>query len=353
MAEVQTKNWHFYTGRKANAAALKACSIITGRANPGLMTSIFKFLDVTPSNHKIKSFHDGEVSIEIMDEVQDKDVFVIQSVCRSDQRSVNDALVELLLMISACRRASCRTVTAVLPYYAYARQDRKIGGRVPISAADVAHLITSMGVTRVICVDLHCGQIQGFFPPTVPVDNIGAGPVGAAYFSEQNLHRPVVVSPDAGGLKRAKDFRNMLEKKGYGGKTGLAVFVKQRAAASTIESMDLVGTVEGSDCILVDDMVDTAGTLCKAAELLKKNGARRILAFCTHGLFSGPAYERIAKSSISQLVVCNSVPIVHGATPLPPNVKVLDLGPMLAETIRRAIEKEPITGLYATKAAKL
>lgn len=359
MHYVKTKNWHFYTGKSIGSSGTKDSLVFAGRANPLLTDSVFKYLGINPSGMNLGNFADGEVCIELLDDVSNKDVYVIQSVCKSTEhieggqkRSVNDALMELLLLVSACRRASCRTITAVLPYYAYARQDRKMGGSVPISAADVAHLLTGMGATRVVCVDLHCGQIQGFFPPTVPVDNVGAGPVGAAYFSEKDLTKPVVVSPDAGGLKRAKDFRGTLERKGYAGKTGLAVFVKQRAAASQIESMDLVGSVQGCDCILVDDMIDTGGTLCKAAELLKQHGARRVFAFCTHGLFNDPAYKRVSASCIEELVVTNSVTL--NKQPVPPNVSVLDLAPIVAEIIRRLIVREPISEVYKnTKKSKL
>lgn len=310
-----------------------------------------RFLGISPASVKLGSFADGEVSIRELESVRGKDVYVVQSVCRSGSRSVNDALVELLLMISAIRRAAAGRITAILPYYAYARQDRKMEPRVPISAADVAVMLTSMGVDRVVGLDLHCGQIEGFFPPTVPVTHVSAVPVGAAYFSEKDLVKPVVVSPDAGGVNRAKQFRHILEQKGYAGKTGLAMIVKQRSGASQIASMDLVGNVKGCDAIICDDMVDTAGTLCKAAAMLKEAGARRVMAFCTHGLFSGPAPLRVAKSVLDEIVVSNSVfmnPDMHAEKRL----KVLSLAPLLAETIHRLHLNLTVSTIFEPREAK-
>jgi len=229
----------------------------------------------------------------------------VQSTCTP----VNDNLMELMLMVSTMRRASARRITAVIPYYGYARQDRKMTARVPISAADVARLLEAMGVDRVIAVDLHCGQIQGFFGPRVPVDNMDGGMVGVKYFGEKmELHNPTIVSPDAGGVYRAKKFRETLDRN-YGIKAGLAMIIKQRHKPGEIERMDLVGSVEDSDVIIVDDMIDTAGTLCKAANELRKYGARRVFAFASHGIFSEPASQRIAESVLEQVVVTNTIPL--------------------------------------------
>jgi len=226
--------------------------------------------------------------------------------------------------------------------------------RVPISASDVARLITSMGVDRVVAVDLHCGQIQGFFPPTIPVDNLDAGPVGAAYFSEKDLVRPIIVSPDAGGVYRAKEFGNTMTKllhlkdpkRKPATTVGLAIIVKQRSGASQIESMDLVGDVKGRDCIICDDMIDTAGTLCKAAKAIKDAGARSVYAFATHGLFSGPASTRIQSSVLSEVVVCDTVPLPKSCEGVD-RIKVLSLAPLLAETVKNIEHKKSVSNLFA------
>eukprot|EP00494_Astrolonche_serrata_P034269 UN34538 len=216
--------------------------------------------------------------------------------------------MELILIISTMRRASAQTITAVLPYYGYARQDRKMASRVPISAADVARLLEAMGVDRVIAVDLHCGQIQGFFSPRTPCDNLDGALVALPYFEELQLRNPVIVSPDAGGVYRAKKFRDSFNQL-TGNQAGLAMIAKQRLAAGKVGQMDLVGSVDDCDCVIVDDMIDTAGTLCKAGKELKKWGANRIYAFATHGLFSGPAISRINDSNFEKVVVTNSVPL--------------------------------------------
>ena len=253
--------------------------------------------------------------------------------------------MELLLMVSTMRRASARRITAVIPYYGYARQDRKMASRVPISAADVARLLEAMGVDRVIAVDLHCGQIQGFFGPRVPVDNLDGGVVGVAYFGEHDLVNPVVVSPDAGGVARAKKFREWLTKNHGIKNVGLAMIIKQRVKANEIDRMDLVGNVEGSDCIIVDDMIDTAGTLCKAAQHLADHGARNVYAFASHGLFNGPANERIEASELKEVIVVNT-------TPLPENcknnskIKQLDIAPLLAEAIKNIHTKKSVSQLF-------
>ena len=277
--------------------------------------------------------------------------------------SVNDALVELTLLISALKRASAKKVTAVMSYYGYARQDRKMA-RTAIGAAEMARMMVAVGVDQALTVDLHAGQIQGFFPPAVPTDNISATAVAAHYFAAQGLGQAVVVSPDAGGVSRAKEFRASMAQAApppAGSFTpGLAMLIKQRSAASKIERMDLVGDIAGNDVILVDDMVDTAGTLCEAAAQCKLHGAKRVFAFCTHGLLSGPAPARLAKAcsdgSIEFLLVTNSVPQplaeawVAGCGDLPPPcVKVLSVAPLLAEGIRRLAADQDFGHLRLSK----
>jgi len=222
-----------------------------------------------------------------------------------------------------------------------------MAARVPVSAADIAHLITAMGVHRVVAIDLHCGQIQGFFPPRISVDNLPAGPIGAAFISEIELVDPVVVSPDAGGVNRAKLFRKMLAKNGYKD-AGMSIIIKQRSGASKIERMDLVGDVKGKDAIICDDMVDTAGTLCKAAKMLKDHGARRVLAFITHGIFSGPACERIRNSVIDQLIVTNTIPL-RKELRTERRVKIVSVSPITAEIIKRMHRNEDISNAFVEK----
>lgn len=343
---MKTKTWHYYSG-KANPEDFKNCRIFAGTSNPALCEEIAGYLGLPLDGCKVGAFADGEVSVKIENGVRGKHVFIIQSVCRSPGSSVNDALVQLLLLISAMRRADCASITCVIPYYGYARQDRKLDGRVPISAADVAHMITNMGCNRVVSVDLHCGQIAGFFPPQVPVLNLYAGPIGAVYFSEKNLVNPVIVSPDAGGVYRAKEFKGIFEEKSNK-ECGFAMIVKQRSGASSISAMNLVGTVQDSDVILVDDMVDTAGTLVEAAKVLKANGARRVYAFCTHGLLNGPAAKRVSDSCIDELVVTNTTPIPEHFASVA-NVKVLSLAPIIAETINRLARRGTLSTLFKAK----
>lgn len=278
------------------------------------------------------------------DNVRGKDVYIIQPTCPP----VNEHLLELLLMVSTMRRASAERITAVIPYYAYARQDRKMTARVPISAADVARLLEAMGVDRVVAVDLHCGQIQGFFGPRVPVDNLDAGTVGVNYFAAKDIANPVVVSPDAGGVYRAKQFREGLNSAIAGLDCGLAMIIKQRPKAGAIERMDLVGSVTDSDVIIVDDMIDTAGTLSAAADQLKQHGARRVFAFASHGLFSGPASDRIQKSALEEVVITNTIPLSANARA---NEKIVSLSvaPLLAEAIKRVHYRRSVSELFKEK----
>jgi len=328
---------HGGRGSDASSSGLK---LFTGNANRELAESIAAYLNISLGKCKVGSFADGEVNVVVGENVRGKDVFIVQPT----SPPVNENLMELLLMISTMRRASARKITAVIPYYGYARQDRKLIARVPISAADIARLLEAMGVDRVIAVDLHCGQIQGFFGPRVPVDNLDGGMVGVSYFGDIDLINPVVVSPDAGGVYRAKKFREALVKK-YEKDCGLAMIVKQRAKANEIERMDLVGSVENSDAIIVDDMVDTAGTLCKAADELKKFGARRVYAFASHGVFSGPAPTRIANSALTELVVLDTVKL-NSASAATGKIQQLHVGPLLGQAIYNIHHRKSISALF-------
>ena len=315
--------------------------IFTGNANKPLAEDIAKFLQVGLGKIKVGTFADGEVNIVINENVRGKDVYIIQPT----SPPVNETLMELLLMISTMRRASAQKITAVIPYYGYARQDRKMQARVPISAADVARLLEAMGVDRVVAVDLHCGQIQGFFGPRVPVDNLDGGIIGVSYFGTMDLVNPCVVSPDAGGVYRAKMFRDGLSKK-YEIEASLAMIVKQRAKAGEIDSMDFVGpSVVGCDVIIVDDMVDTAGTLCKAANMLKECGASRVYAFASHGVFSGLAAERISASALTELVVLDTVPLSDKANATG-KITQLSVGSLLGQAIFNLHNKRSISALF-------
>jgi len=323
---------------KKHSGALK---VFSGNGNLSLALEITKILGINLGKATVGRFADGEVNVRIHENVRGKDVFIVQPTCPP----VNDNLMELLLLISTLNRASARRVTAVIPYYGYARQDRKMQARVPISAADVARLLEAMGVDRVIAVDLHCGQIQGFFGPRVPVDNLDGGVVGINHFGDKDLHNPVIVSPDAGGVYRAKKFKEGLEHKYDWDDVGLAMIIKQRTRDGTVDSMDLVGDVKDCDCVIVDDMIDTAGTLCKAAAVLKANGARRVFAFASHGLLSGPGNDRIAQSTMEECVILNTIP---SSAQRAANEKLTELSvaPLLAQTIFNCHAKKSVSALF-------
>jgi len=316
-------------------------AIFSGRANPALAAEIAEKLGVKLGEISIKGYADGEIGIQVHENVRGKDVYLIQPTCPP---GVNDHLVELLLMVSTMRRASARRITAVIPYYGYARQDRKMASRVPISAADVARLLQSMGVDRVVAVDLHCGQIQGFFGPRTPCDNLEAHVVALPFFKDLGLSPETtkVVSPDAGGVYRAKRFRDGLKEQGVD--AGLAMIVKQRLKANQIGRMDLVGDVDGCDVIMVDDMIDTAGTLTEAAKELRQMGAKRIFAFATHGVFSGPAYDRIANSVLEQVIVCNTVPLREGVNT--EKIVQISIAELLSAAIARIHMKKSVSALF-------
>jgi len=315
--------------------------VFPGNAHPGLTQKICNMLNTPMGEVECKRFADGEVSLKFIDSLRGKHVFLVQPT----SPPVNEHVMELLLSISTCRRASAKSITAVIPYYGYARQDRKLSSRVPISAADVARMIEAMGVDRVIAVDLHCGQIQGFFGPRVPVDNLEAGVIGMEFFARKGLKNVVVVSPDAGGVYRARKFQEGLVSLGIRD-SGIAMLIKQRVRSNEIDRIDLVGSVEGCDVIIVDDMIDTAGTLCAAGEELKKKGAKRIFAFASHGLFSGPALKRISESVFEEVVVTDS--IQHSSKLLTQNPKIttLSIAVLLADAVRRVNNKESLKDLF-------
>jgi ribose-phosphate pyrophosphokinase len=305
--------------------------VFSGNANRPLAIEICEHLGVSLGKSEVRSFSDGEVYVDIQESVRGVEVYVVQSTCIP----CNNNLMELLIMLDAFKRASAVSITAVIPYYGYARQDRKVAPRTPISAKLVADLITVAGATRVVCVDLHAGQIQGFF--NIPVDHLYATPVLLHHIKENFHDEIVMVSPDAGGVERARAFAKRLG-------AGLAIIDKRRAAPNVSEVMNIIGEADGKTAVLLDDMVDTAGTITQAAEALKAHGARRIYACCTHAVLSGPAIERLDKSPIKELVVTNTIPRREGATSA--KVKMLSVGPLLGEAIKRIHCGESVSSLF-------
>jgi len=307
--------------------------IFTGSANRPLAEAIGRHVDVPLGQAEIGRFSDGEVQVEITENVRGGDVFVIQSICTPG----NDHLMELLLMLDAFKRASARRITAVVPYYGYARQDRKVAPRVPISAKLVADLITTAGASRVLTVDLHAGQIQGFFD--VPVDNVYATPVLLDYLRGRIGRREVtVISPDAGGVERARAFAKRLD-------ANLAIIDKRRARPNEVAEMQIIGEVDGRAAVIVDDMVDTAGTLAAAAEAVRGAGAPLVLACATHPVLSGNAIPRLVQSSIDELIVTDTIPLRPEAAKLA-KLHVLSVAPLLGEAIRRTHEEASISSLF-------
>lgn len=313
--------------------------LFSGNSNLELAQAVVACLDTEVSQAHVSKFNDGEVRIQILDNVRNCDVFILQSTCVSADSTVNDNLIELYLMIRAMKRASAKTVTAIIPYFGYARQDRKTMSRVPISASDVAMLLEVAGVDHVMAVDLHCGQIQGFFHG-VPVDNLFATPIFVSYVAGLGLYDPVIVSPDAGGVERVKNFIRSLQSLDVSSK--MAMIVKQRADAGAIESMNLVGNVRGSDVVIVDDICDTAGTLIQAARELKEQGARRVFACITHPILSGPACMRISESCLEELIVTDTIAFRGD---VPRNIKQLSVAPLIADAMKRIANGESISAL--------
>lgn len=335
--------------KSPNAAFFKNVLIFTGNANKPLAEEIVACLDTKLGNITVGRFADGEVNIQVHDNIRGKDVFIIQPT----GPPVNENLMELLLLVSTMRRASARKITVVVPYYGYCRQDRKTLPRVPISAADVARLLETVGVDRVIAIDLHCGQIQGFFGPRVPVDNLEANVAAVTYFKNFTTlaDNMTVVSPDAGGVTRAKKFQEMLKADFEKKQIGLAMIIKHRDAPGKIADMYLVGSVQDSDVVIVDDMIDTAGTLCEAAKILKSKGARKVYAFATHGLFNGKAFENINNSPLEQILVTDTILPKTNENSCD-KITRLSVGPLLAEAIRRVQERDSISDLFATSTKK-
>ncbi len=314
--------------------------LFSGSANPELAQAVADCLGTKLGEAKVARFNDGEIQIQIQDNVRNCDVFILQSTSISPTSTVNDNLMELYLMIRAMKRSSAKSVTAIIPYFGYARQDRKAKSRVPISASDVAMLLEVAGADHVMAIDLHCGQIQGFFHQT-PVDNLFASTIFVPYVAKLGLYDPVIISPDAGGVERAKLFIEGLQSLGVPSR--MAVIMKQRADAGIIETMNLVGKVAGSDVVIVDDICDTAGTLVQAAKELKEHGARRVFACITHPLLSGPACARIADSCLEELVVTDTVPL-RGEVPR--NIKQISVASLLASAILRINNGESISDLF-------
>lgn len=314
--------------------------LFTGNANTELAEKVAAHLNISLGQASINKFNDGEIQIHINESVRNKDVFILQSNCLSEKQSINDNLMELFLLVRTMKRSSAASITAVIPYYGYARQDRKSAPRVPISAADIALMLETAGVDRVVTVDLHCGQIQGFFHHA-PVDNLYASPLFISYFAAKNLNNIVIVSPDAGGVERAKKFSDSLNAKGI--ITDMAIISKQRAKAGVVESMNLIGDVTGADAIIIDDLCDTAGTLVKAAQLLKDQGANRVFAVVTHPVFSGNALEKIKNSVIEEMVITDTIPLRDEA---PENLTRISVAPLIAEALRRIQLGESVSDLF-------
>ena len=305
--------------------------IFSGTANPELSQEIADYLEMPLSKATINRFSDGEINIQIAESVRGKDVFIIQPT----SAPANSNLMELLIMTDALKRSSAKSITAVVPYYGYARQDRKAAPRVPISAKLVANLMESAGITRVVTVDLHASQIQGFFD--IPVDNLYGAILFIDYIKAKNFKNPVIASPDIGGVARARYFAKKLG-------LDMVIVDKRREKANESEVMNVIGDVKGKDVILIDDMIDTAGTMVKGASALKKLGANSVMACCTHPVLSGPAFDRLENGDLDELVVSNTIPINKQSAKL----KVLSTSKMLGEVIRRVHNNESVNSLFET-----
>ena len=307
--------------------------VFTGNANPALADAIARNIGVPLGRASISKFSDGEVSVELNENVRGKDVFVIQPTCAP----TNDSIMELLLMSDALHRASANRITAVVPYFGYARQDRRVrSARVAISAKVVADMIGAVGVNRVLTVDLHAEQIQGFF--SIPVDNVYGSPVLTDDIERQNYSNLTVVSPDVGGVVRARAVAKQIN-------ADLAIIDKRRPTANEAQIMHIIGDVNGKSCLIVDDMVDTAGTLCKAADALKDHGATKVVAYCTHPVLSGPAIQNIEGSNLDSLVVTDTIPLNEKAKSCK-SIRQLSMAKLLAESIRRVSNEESISAMF-------
>lgn len=315
-----------------NTMAYGSMMVFTGNANPGLAAAIARYLHIPLGRADVGEFSDGEVFVEILENVRGKDVFVVQPTCAP----ANDHLMELLAMIDALKRASANRITAAVPYYGYARQDRKSRARTPITAKLVADLITTAGADRVLTMDLHADQIQGFFD--VPVDNIYASPILLGDIWRRNYENLVVVSPDVGGVVRARAIAKRLE-------VDLAIIDKRRPRPNEAQVMNIIGEVSGRTCVLMDDMVDTAKTLCEAAAALKRRGAARVYAYATHPVFSGEAVTRIEASALDEVVVTDTIPLNEQGLQSK-KIRTLSVAELLAETIRRISDEDSVSSLF-------
>ncbi|GHC31884.1 ribose-phosphate pyrophosphokinase [Kushneria pakistanensis] len=307
--------------------------VFAGNANPELARKVAESLDNRLGHATVGQFSDGEIAVEINENVRGKDVFILQSTCAP----TNDNLMELILMVDALRRASATRITAVVPYFGYARQDRRVrSARVPISAKVVADMMVKAGVDRVMTMDLHADQIQGFFD--VPVDNVYGSPILLDDIERQNYDDIAIVSPDVGGVVRARAIAKQLN-------ADLAIIDKRRPSANQAQVMHIIGDIKDRTCVLVDDMVDTAGTLCKAAEALKAHGARRVLAYATHAILSGPAVDNISKSQLDELVVADTIPLAEHAR-RSGKIRQLSVAGLIAEAIRRVSNEESVSAMF-------
>ncbi|HED7834767.1 TPA: ribose-phosphate pyrophosphokinase [Campylobacter jejuni] len=308
---------------------MRGYKIFSGSANVEFARQVSKYLSLPLSDSGVKRFSDGEISVQIDESVRGKDVFIIQSTCAS----TNDNLMELLILTDALRRSSANSITAIIPYFGYARQDRKANPRVPITAKLVANLIQASGIDRVATIDLHAGQIQGFFD--IPVDNLYGSIVFNDYIKAKHFKNAIIGSPDIGGVARARSVAKHL---------GLDIVIvdKRREKANESEVMNIIGDVKDKEVILVDDIIDTAGTIVKAAEALKEKGAKSVMACCTHAVLSGKAHERIASGVLDELVVTDTIPLKEQL----PNIKVLSVAPVFAEVIRRVYHNESVNSLF-------
>ena len=308
--------------------------VFTGNANPALAAEIARNLDISLGAADVGRFSDGEVTVELKQNVRARDIFVVQPTCAP----TNDNLMELLVMVDALKRASVERICAVIPYFGYARQDRRPRStRVPISAKVVANMLQAVGVNSVLTMDLHADQIQGFFD--IPVDNIYASPVLLADLRQKNYHDLLVVSPDVGGVVRARALAKQLG-------CDLAIIDKRRPKANVSEVMHVIGEIEGRNCVIMDDMIDTAGTLVKAAEVLKERGAKKVYAYCTHPIFSGPAVDRITQGqALDEVVVTNTIPLSPAAAQCP-KIRQLSVAPLFAQTIQRIAHGQSVMSLF-------
>lgn len=306
-------------------------TVVTGNSNPELAEEICDYLGTSLVDAEVFRFSDGEISVTIRESIRGSDVFVIQPTCPP----VNENIMELLIMIDALKRASARSVTAVVPYFGYARQDRKAKPRDPISAKLISNLLTSAGADRLVSIDLHASQIQGFF--NIPVDHLLGAPILAEYFLNKSLEDTIVVAPDVGSVKRCRDFAERLD-------TSIAIIDKRRPEPNVSEVMNIIGDVSGKNVILLDDMIDTAGTITEAGRVLKNKGAKEVYACCTHPIFSGPAIDRLEESVLEEVVVTNTIPLSEEKKL--DKVKVLSIAPLLGEALDRIFKDLSVSVLF-------